>query len=465
MTLHSCSRHRKKVSSVQEHKSGLQEAADAAGAIHGAVKTGKAISAAAKGAAAGGPYGAVAGALWGAKNHVGKILAAVAVLILLPVLFVLMLPSLIFGGLTNSGTSAGQPILNDNAAIIQNTNDIAFAASQILGEGITDAEARIAQDFAATDGDQYEIINPYAADMAGNTNAFIAQYCAAKEQDWAAISLSDLERLLRQGKSHLYSFTRISEIREVEDDDPDTEDVVETKQETWYIYTLVYNGEAYFADTVFHLTDDQKELADNYAQNLSVFLGDGMFQYTDSVNGIPSLGDVRFTDGVTEVVYFNQLDERYANEPYGTDNIGGYACGPTSMAIVVSSLTSQTVDPIEMAKWAYENGYWCSKSGSYHTLIPGAAKAWGLPVEGCTASEPQRIVDALSEGKLVVALMTKGHFTKSGHFIVLRGVQDGQILVADPASYNRSQKLWDLSIILSEASKRAGADGPFWVIG
>lgn len=114
---------------------------------------------------------------------------------------------------------------------------------------------------------------------------------------------------------------------------------------------------------------------------------------------------------------------------------------------------------------SYEHGYWCSKSGSYHTLIPGAAQAWGLSVEGCTASEPQRILDALADGKLVVALMTKGHFTKSGHFIVLRGVQDEKILVADPASYRRSQKAWDLSIILNEASRRAGAGGPFWIIG
>ena len=39
------------------------------------------------------------------------------------------------------------------------------------------------------------------------------------------------------------------------------------------------------------------------------------------------------------------------------------------------------------------------------------------------------------------------------------------ILVADPASYRRSQKAWDLSIILNEASRRAGAGGPFWIIG
>lgn len=413
----------------------------------------------------GGPYGAAAGAALYAAQHGKKFLAAAAVLLMLPVLFILMLPSLIFGGLTSSG-SAGQPILNDNAAIVQNTNDIAFAVNQILGEGITDAETRIAQDFAATGGDNYEIVNPYASDMSSNTNSFIAQYCAAKGDTWDTISLTDMQAVLRQGKSSLYSYTRTSETRTVEDDDPETTDVVETKEETWYIYTLSYNGESYFADTVFHLTDDQKELAGDYAQNLSLFLGDGMFQYTEyGGTTISSLGNVRFTDGSTEVVYFNQLDERWANKPYGTDNIGGYGCGPTSMSIVVSSLTDDIVDPVEMAEWAYKNGGWCSKSGSYHSLIPSAAQAWGLNVEGCTASEPQRILDALSDGKLVVAIMTKGHFTSGGHFIVLRGVQDGQIMVADPASYRRSEKLWDLSIILNEASKRAGAGGPFWIIG
>ena len=88
------------------------------------------------------------------------------------------------------------------------------------------------------------------------------------------------------------------------------------------------------------------------------------------------------------------MDERWANKPYGTDNIGGYGCGPTSMSIVVSSLTDDIVDPVEMAEWAYKNGGWCSKSGSYHSLIPNAAKAWGLNVEGCTASEPDTLPPA-----------------------------------------------------------------------
>ena len=450
----------------RREESGLSKAANIAHTAHSAVKTGKAIAAAAKGASVGGPFGAVAGALWGAKHHLAKIVAAIAVLLMLPVLFILMLPSLIFGAIFGTGTPdpSAEPIMNDNAAITENVNEIGFAVSQVLGEGINDVEARIQQDFSGTGGDNYEIINPYAADLTNNTNAFIGQYCAAKNEDWENISLTDLEATLRNNKGALYTYKRTSETRTIPDD-PDTEED-ESGTETWYIYTIVYQGESYFADEIFHLTADQKELADDYAQNLSLFLGDGMFQYAGASPSIPSLGDIRFTDGATEVVYFNQLDDRYANEPYGTDNIGGYGCGPTSMSIVISSLTGDLVDPIEMSEWAYENGYWCSKSGSYHSLIPGAAQAWGLPVSGCTASEPQRIVDALGQGKLVVALMSKGHFTSSGHFMVLRGVtSNGQILVADPASYTRSEKKWDLSIILDEASTRAGSGGPFWIIG
>lgn len=103
-----------------------------------------------------------------------------------------------------------------------------------------------------------------------------------------------------------------------------------------------------------------------------------------------SYDGVVFADGETQVVYYNQLDERWKYSPYGTDTIGGYACGPTAMAIVISSLTSETIDPPHMAQWAYEHGYWCSGNGSYRSLIPGAAQAWSLSVDGCTASEPQQ---------------------------------------------------------------------------
>ena len=69
-------------------RSGLAQAASTAHTVSSAIKTGKAIAGAAKGASVGGPYGAVAGALWEARGHIGKIVAAVLVLLMLPVLFI-----------------------------------------------------------------------------------------------------------------------------------------------------------------------------------------------------------------------------------------------------------------------------------------------------------------------------------------------------------------------------------------
>ena len=61
--------------------------------------------------------------------------------------------------------------------------------------------------------------------------------------------------------------------------------------------------------------------------------------------------------------------------------------------------------------------------------------------------------------------MGSGTFTTSGHFIVLRGVTvDGKVLIADPYSYSFSQREWDLSPIMQEAKRSAGAGGPFWIV-
>ncbi len=457
----------------------LQKGAQAAQMVRGAVKTGKAIAGAAKGAAAGGPYGAAAGFVWENRKVIGKIIIAVIAFMMIPIMLLCMLPSIIFGGLTEafSPKDPGTPVLNSSVAIDSHLTEISTTVSTVMSDGMADILQSIETDYASCTADGKEIINSYESSPNFNANLFVAQYCAAKNEDYASVSIADMENILRQNKDKLYSYTKKEEQRTVETvtvtvtvdastGKEKTTETVTTSIEKWMVYTVSYNGEAYFADEIFHLTADQKQLADDYAQNLSLFLGDSMFQgLPEGYQAIASLGNIRFTDGQTPVVYFNQLDERYADKPYGTDNIGGYGCGPTSMAIVVSSLTTDMVDPVEMAKWSYDNGHWCSKNGSYHTLIPAAAKAWGLPVEGCPASDGQKIASALADGKLVVALMTKGHFTNGGHFIVLRGVKDRKILVADPASRDRSDMEWDLSIILSEASTYAAAGGPFWIIG
>ena len=174
---------------------------------------------------------------------------------------------------------------------------------------------------------------------------------------------------------------------------------------------------------------------------------------------------ITFGSGETQVIYYNQMDSRWANIMYGrSSTIGQAGCGPTSLAIVVSTLTGKNTDPVEISKWSVANGHRCEGNGSYHSLIPKGAQHYGLQVEGVKKNEGQKIVDALSAGKLIISIMNPGHFTRSGHFIVLRGVtESGKILVADPASYSRSGQEWDLSIILNEARGDAASGGPFWI--
>lgn len=104
-----------------------------------------------------------------------------------------------------------------------------------------------------------------------------------------------------------------------------------------------------------------------------------------------------------------------------------------------------------------------AEASGYHSLIPDGGAHYGLTVTGI-GNNSTKLVEALQDGKLVIALMSKGHFTNGGHFIVLRGItEDGKILVADPASVKRSNQEWELGIVVNEARRGAAAGGPFWV--
>ena len=210
-------------------------------------------------------------------------------------------------------------------------------------------------------------------------------------------------------------------------------------------------------DEVNVVEDFQKQYG--YNQQLGIYEKDYIDGSGQSYEG------VIFTDGATEVVYYNQLDERWADLPYGTDNIGGFWCCPPPFWILVFPPSPPTLCSPPNAELGAQKGSCWSGHRAYHSLIPGAAEGFGLQWESISTDDPQAVVDALASGKLIVALMSKGHFTSSGHFMVLRGVtSEGKILVADPASKKRSEQEWDISIILDEARKGAAAGGPLWAI-
>ena len=179
-----------------------------------------------------------------------------------------------------------------------------------------------------------------------------------------------------------------------------------------------------------------------------------------------NIGDLKeYPEGHANLPYYNQTDARWGSNSYGNTTIYDGGCGPTSLAMVVSGLTGQKITPDIMADWSYRNGHRAEGQGSYWSLMTNGGSHYGLSVESVSRKDPNSIVKALSEGNPVIVSMGKGNFTRSGHFIVLRGITaDGKILVHDSASVDRSNKEWDLSIIMNESSQNGGASGsPFWI--
>lgn len=171
------------------------------------------------------------------------------------------------------------------------------------------------------------------------------------------------------------------------------------------------------------------------------------------------------TGGSTPIVYFAQSDAQWRDRKYGSDSIGDYGCGPTAMAMAVSSLSGNLSDPASMAQWCAEHGYHAAGSGSYHTIVRGVAAGFGLVCETPAGLTVEELRTQLSGGRIAVALMGPGHFTSTGHFILLRGVTlEGDILVADPNSRARSLQQWDSQTIIDECSSSREAGAPIWFL-
>ena len=158
-------------------------------------------------------------------------------------------------------------------------------------------------------------------------------------------------------------------------------------------------------------------------------------------------------------IYFNQGDSAWNQNGYCIAKAG---CGPTSMAVVITSLTGKWVTPLDTAIWGYQHGFY-SREGSAHEMMPAMATAYGLRCQG-VGTDYQAIKKALKAGKPVVCLMGPGYFTRGGHFMVLVAIDNNDcVTVADVGSRTRSAYKYRLADVIAQ-SKGASAGGPFWVM-
>lgn len=164
------------------------------------------------------------------------------------------------------------------------------------------------------------------------------------------------------------------------------------------------------------------------------------------------------TDG-SKFIYYDQTWDAYASYRYGNQTIGGYGCGPTSMAMVISNLTGTIIKPTTMGDWSYANGFFVSGRGTAYGLFPAASAKYGITCTTMSAYDKEGIVSALKQGKLLLTVVGYGDFTRGRHFLLIRGItDDGKLLLADSGRYENCLSEWDYNRVIRQVS-----GGMFWV--
>lgn len=154
---------------------------------------------------------------------------------------------------------------------------------------------------------------------------------------------------------------------------------------------------------------------------------------------------------------YMQTDPRWASVEYATGRgdrvgssiatVGNSGCGPSCMAMVISTLTGQEFTPEDACAWSLSHGYKATGSGTYHTYFEPQGQAYGISVKKMNTvsnykSTSQydlrtKVLTELTNGNWIIAVMGPSIWTTSGHF-VLAWYYDDAVYIKDP--YNKNPK-------------------------
>ena len=138
------------------------------------------------------------------------------------------------------------------------------------------------------------------------------------------------------------------------------------------------------------------------------------------------------------LTYYSQIDKRWKNKMYSSvgntaQTIGTSGCGPTSAAMVVSSIKGN-ITPDSMANLYVNYGYRSANQGTYWSAFKWTADVFDIGYSECYKLDDA--VAKLKDNHYIIASCNQGLFTYGGHFIVLTGVEGDYIKVYDPYLYN-----------------------------
>lgn len=169
-------------------------------------------------------------------------------------------------------------------------------------------------------------------------------------------------------------------------------------------------------------------------------------------------------------VSYLQTDPRWGKLDYSasgeTTTIGASGCGPTAMAMVLATWCDQSVTPKSECAWALAHGFKAPHQGTYYGYFEAAGTRFGLTVQRLNhttlyqnSQSPYHAQAraALDAGDLVIACMGPGHWTRSGHYVLVYGVQGDTVYINDPASTKTSRTQGSYSLFRQQVKF-------YWVI-
>lgn len=163
--------------------------------------------------------------------------------------------------------------------------------------------------------------------------------------------------------------------------------------------------------------------------------GNGVARYIGEVNRYPAQAGTRgaFRPGFSKYLnrktpYFTQNDPRWRYKSYASGNFGGYACGPTVMAMVLNrKLNRNDIYPTTTAIDARPYTAWNGTDWQY--LIEGpenyGLKSYPVPVN------EKAFIQALKKNPIIVRV-GNGYFINAGHYMVIDSYKDGKFYINDP---------------------------------
>lgn len=139
-----------------------------------------------------------------------------------------------------------------------------------------------------------------------------------------------------------------------------------------------------------------------------------------------------------------QWDERWGYMSYGsgTGTIANCGCGPACVSMVIIGLTGdRSVTPYVAARYSEEHGLIDENDNTYWQFLADMPQEYGIEVQEGMLGEEQAAQE-LAAGNPIICSVGPGDFTDEGHFIVLAGYENGEVLVHDPFSQANSDRRW-----------------------